>query len=76
MLDIQTEFQLQMKTLRKELEDERQARIKLEAEVIEKVCNKAVVKQSILKLREDIIRIFHHLFRFSTEVRGEGGLSQ
>ena len=33
MLEIQTEFQLQVKTLKRELEDEKQARIKLEAEV-------------------------------------------
>ena len=33
LLDIQSEFQLQIKTLRKELEDERNARVKLEAEV-------------------------------------------
>ena len=33
LLEIQTEFQLQVKTLKRELEDEKQARIKLEAEV-------------------------------------------
>jgi len=42
LLDIQTEFQLQIKTLRKELEDERNARVKLEAEVraLKKLVNK------------------------------------
>ena len=33
LIEIQTDFQLQVKTLKKELEDEKQARIKLEAEV-------------------------------------------
>merc|ERR1719342_189350 len=42
LLDIQTDFQLQIKTLRKELEDERNARVKLEAEVraLKKLVNK------------------------------------
>merc|ERR1719419_735645 len=42
LLDIQSEFQLQIKTLRKELEDERNARVKLEAEVraLKKLVNK------------------------------------
>lgn len=34
MQEMQTEFQLQVKSIRRELDDERQARIKLEAEVM------------------------------------------
>jgi len=42
LLEIQTEFQLQVKSLKKELEDERQARLKLESEVkaLRKLVNK------------------------------------
>merc|ERR1712130_1064187 len=42
LLEIQTEFQIQVKSLKKELEEEKQARIKLEAEV--KSLRKLVIK--------------------------------
>ena len=35
MIEIQTDFQRQVSSLKKELEDEKQARLKLEAEVTE-----------------------------------------
>ena len=47
LIEIQTDFQLQVKTLKKELEDEKQARIKLEAEVTI-ICESLPILYSVL----------------------------